>query len=581
MIRRSILVVVVVFAGLAPVVAWADVQQPNGQTVPTGPGCDGGNPTGLLATFACVCDEPGVCNIGERCDPGLAADSCPDQGLNATCESRMWHRPNDDPCIPVHHDGLDPVADAATDPQTFVPTCPLTFTVITRGTALFDNAFGWYNVTDAAPGPSDLHVMLDCGTPAGSSVVLDVRNDPAWDGGEIGFFLLTPEDRGRGGACAGGDCCASIDRFEAGSGYVYYSERRWNPEADPFVHLLVYDSQAWERKFYFAWEDTYNAPNNDFTDLVTAVEGVECSGAGVDCETGEIGACGLGVQACEGGTLTCVSIRPSSAERCNGVDDDCDGETDDAAPCDDAYEICVNGECVPDCTLGEEFACPIDYACDLGSGVCVEEPCMDVACPEGEVCRGGACVGACEGVVCPHGQTCTGDRCVDLCANAGCAVGEVCDRGVCLPGCNQCNGMLCAAGLGCDEASGACVDPSCGAGCPEGTYCQAGECLDACDGAVGPRGQSGVAGQGGDGGGGGGDADGAGDGDGPGGDGADGGGADASCACRAAGVPSGGPDLNLGRVDLNLGGVLLGGVLLGLAGILVARRVRRPGSKER
>lgn len=533
-IRLGILVGAIACAATVSA-AHADVQQPNGQTIPTGPGCDGGDPTGLLATFACVCDREGVCNIGERCDPGLAADSCPDEGRNATCESRMWHRPNDDPCIPAHHDGLDPVADASTDPQTFVPTCPLTFTVVTRGTALFQNAFGWYDVGDTAPSADDLHVMLDCDDPAGTAVVLDVRNDPAWAGGEIGFFLLTPEDRGQGGACAGADCCASVTRFAGGTGHVYFSERRWNPEADPFVHLLVYDSQAWERKFYFAWEDTYNAPNNDFTDLVTGVEGVECSGAGVDCETGAVGACGLGVQACEDGALTCVPLRDASTERCNGVDDDCDGLADDDVTCDEQWEICVNGECVPDCTLGEEFACPIAYACDLDTGVCVEEPCMDVDCPDGEVCRGGACVGACDGVVCPHGQTCTGDRCVDLCANAACALGEVCDRGVCLPGCNQCDGMVCAAGLGCDEASGECVDRSCEPGCPAGEYCAAGSCLDACEGAVCPRGQSCVDGQciEGEAGGGGGDADGDGDGDGP----ADAS-ADASCACRAPGAPA-------------------------------------------
>src|SRR5690349_9479039 len=127
--------------GLAFVLAWgapagAQCMQPSGTPIPTGPGCNGGQTTGLLAAFACACDVEGVCNVGERCDPGLPGTSCPDDGMNATCESRMWHAPNDDPCIPRNSAGLDPIADCSMEPQAFAPTCPLTFTVLTRGTAL-------------------------------------------------------------------------------------------------------------------------------------------------------------------------------------------------------------------------------------------------------------------------------------------------------------------------------------------------------------------------------------------------------------------------------------------------------------
>src|SRR5690348_9140163 len=101
------------------------LQQPNGTQIPTAPGCNGNQPTGLLAAFACACTTPGVCNIGAPC---ASASSC-DDGKHGTCESTMWHAFNDNTCIPSLQSGLDPVADAALTPETFHPTCALTFTV--------------------------------------------------------------------------------------------------------------------------------------------------------------------------------------------------------------------------------------------------------------------------------------------------------------------------------------------------------------------------------------------------------------------------------------------------------------------
>src|SRR5262245_49149857 len=97
--------------------------QPNGQTIPTAPACHASNPTGLLAAFACACTQPNVCNIGSPCsDP----NTC-DDGKHGTCESTMWHAFNDNTCIPSLKSGLDPVAEASTTPETFHPTCALTF----------------------------------------------------------------------------------------------------------------------------------------------------------------------------------------------------------------------------------------------------------------------------------------------------------------------------------------------------------------------------------------------------------------------------------------------------------------------
>jgi hypothetical protein len=482
---------------VVPLFALASYAAPaEAQCMVSMPGCDSGRPTGLLATFACVCDVPGVCNIGEFCSGDPVGAPCPDLGMNATCESRMWHLRNDNSCIPTQSAGLSPATDCSPGIETFAPTCPLTFTVLSRGTAQFRNVFGWYEVTGARPAPEDLHVMLDCDTAPGETAVLDVRSDPSYGGGEVGFFLLTPEGRaGMGGtaACAGGDCCASLARYARGEGFLYFSERAFSDDGS-VTHLNVYDSAVFERKFYFAWEDTFGRSNFDFTDLVTSVEGVECAGAGERCDTGMMGACGVGTTRCERGTLTCTPVITAEAEVCNGVDDDCDGTPDDGATC-GAREVCDQGRCVPNCELSDEFVCDVGFECVASTGFCVETACIGVTCDAGEVCRRGTCAGECEGVVCPHGQQCFRDRCIDPCRSVTCGAGEICRGGLCVPGCGRCDGVACGGGLVCATPGGECSDPSCAGGCGAGTFCRAGTCVDACEGASCPRGAACVAGE--------------------------------------------------------------------------------------
>jgi hypothetical protein len=532
--------------------AWA-LQQPNGAQVPSDLGCHGGSPVGLAATFACVCEDPG-CNIGAPCPGNQDPGSC-DDGQHGVCETTLWHDWNGDACIPANVSGLDPWQDAAVVPETFRPTCPLTFTVLTRGTALFRNAFGWYNVTGQQPTADDLHVMLDCDAQPGTAVVLDVLSDPAYRGGDIGFFLITPEAHGASGQCAGGNCCASLARATAGQGYIYYSERGYNPDAagaDSFIHLLIYDSRITPRKFYFAWEDTFGGSNNDFTDLVTSVEGVECAGGGEPCDTGAAGVCGYGVTVCRGAALDCVPLYEPEPEVCDGIDNDCDGIVDEGAMCPDG-EICQGGQCVPGCEAGSEFDCPTPLVCDFDTKRCVDPACEGVSCAAEQICRDGECVTACDGIICPVGTSCRQGECVDLCRHVQCADGEVCREGLCFAGCGQCNGVVCSTGLSCKVDSGECVDPSCPDGCPAGTYCDDGDCRDACEGAVCPPGQvcrEGVCGTGD------GDWGGGGNGDG------DGGAAAASCACLV-GAPSPPP---LGAA-----------ALLALAALMVLRRRRGGG----
>jgi putative metal-binding protein len=74
--------------------------------------------------------------------------------------------------------------------------------------------------------------------------------------------------------------------------------------------------------------------------------------ADVACGTGLPGACGIGITRCVEGQLLCVQAAAPSADLCNGVDDDCDPETPDGSaeawfgnPCDGADgDLCMEGK---------------------------------------------------------------------------------------------------------------------------------------------------------------------------------------------------------------------------------------------
>ena len=211
--------------------------------------------------------------------------------------------------------------------------------------------------------------------------------------------------------------------------------------------------------------------------------GVVCPGTGTPCAADGVGACGIGVTQCVGAGIVCAPIGVPSMERCDNIDNDCNGAIDDGSGLCTGFDICVTGACVPPCFEG---GCGDGYTC-AASGACVETACIDVPCPAGERCSGGICVGACAGVVCPHSQQCIAGRCADLCDILMCPSGEICVDGACVP---RCPCRTCPSGDTC-LADGSCESPGCDIRiCDPGTYCEAGACLDSCAGAVCPAGQT-------------------------------------------------------------------------------------------
>ncbi|MDP3274318.1 MAG: DUF4114 domain-containing protein [Deltaproteobacteria bacterium] len=379
-------------------------------------------------------------------------------------------------------ESLNALTDAALTPERFVPGCRLTFTLATRGPALFRNSFGWYNATGRAPTDADLHPLIGCDAPQGFVATLDLTREPAYMGGEIGFFLRTPED-GASGTCAGGDCCARPGRV----GRTYFSERRFNPDSlesggSGYVHLLTYDSRAMRDGFYFAWEDLFRGGDNNFTDFVALVSNIVCSGGGGRCDTGMPGVCANGTLQCRAGALACAASTVASAERCDGQDNDCNGSVDEGDSLCPSGQVCDRGTCVPPCL---ERSCFEGFRCSE-RGTCVEDACAMVSCPSGQRCEAGRCLAACDGIVCPGAQQCRAGRCVDPCEGVRCDADQVCVGGTCSPRC-QCR--RCPASETC-QTDGRCVATDCAAvSCPLGQQCISGACRDACTNARCPLGE--------------------------------------------------------------------------------------------
>lgn len=366
-------------------------------------------------------------------------------------------------------ENINALTDAATTPETFIPSCGLTFTVLQRN-AGYQNSFGWYNVTGQPPTQADLHEFLLCTDGVGTTKVLDIKNDPNYLGGEIGFF-------------EGVGNCASPGNYIN----IFYSQKAYNPDGNqqnPFVHLLIYNSTATPNAFYFGWEDLLSGGDNDFDDLTTFVTGITCAGGGGPCNTGNSGICADGTMQCQSGVLSCVQSNQPAAEKCDGLDNDCNAAVDDGDLC-EAGKVCDKGTCVPKCN-GGEFVCGQGEVCNA-NGLCVDIKCAAVTCESGQKCKEGNCVGPCDGVVCPHGQVCRVGVCVDPCAAITCDSGQVCVNGVCT---DNCNCVKCVAGNTC-QPDGRCLNDACiGISCNAGEYCDAnGACQDACTGAVCPEGQ--------------------------------------------------------------------------------------------
>ncbi len=371
-------------------------------------------------------------------------------------------------------EGIDAVKEANAEPGVFAPQCDFNATLVLSQSGA-QAGIAWYNVPqDPSAAPTDVYTIVPAGTPVGQTITsADILADPNYGKGLIGFVLMKNGQR------------------------VYYSEYMRNVLCTGctmpgyWKMALAYNSKQLPSTYYLAFEDwegadatSWQGNDGDFNDKVFRISGVTCVGGGEACDTQKLGVCAHGLTECQpGGELACRAQVTESAEKCDNLDNDCNGMIDDGDNLCDAGLVCDHGTCVPPCRTGE-FACAVGLECD-DAGRCVDPACGGVTCDPGKVCSGGQCVGGCDGVTCPAAQECELGRCVDPCAGVTCDAGKVCEKGICLASC-QCR--PCAAGNVC-ASDGHCVAIGCDTvTCPAGQACIAGACADACQGAVCPGG---------------------------------------------------------------------------------------------
>ena len=292
-------------------------------------------------------------------------------------------------------------------------------------------------------------------------------------------------------ACGQGFACKTVS---AGADGANYCVPTWDWLCDPCTkteqckHLgiegAVCVSHGNDGGFCGApCDDDAGCPAQHACQAVASVEGATSKQCVPKGDSGAIGACGCsaaakkkklattcaivskndngevvgkcpGTRTCEATGLTPCIGPPPSAEKCDGIDNNCNGKTDEGT-CDDT-KACTADACDPSKAKDGKEGCVhnlLQGPCDADGTVCTES----------DACKDGICVPG-PAKNCDDGNPCTIDACD---AAAGCTVtnddGKACDAdgNPCTAG-DACNAGKCEPGAPKKCLSGdACIDAKC------------------------------------------------------------------------------------------------------------------------
>ncbi len=204
----------------------------------------------------------------------------------------------------------------------------------------------------------------------------------------------------------------------------------------------------------------------------------EALGAPIGTACGGTGSCSAGTFACVAGQVVCQGSTGGQPETCNGVDDDCDSIIDEL-PLPGVGGTCTDPGFE---TIGDTGEC------EFGALVCEngQIACDGYVGPRPEVCNGldDDCDGQADATAtCPAaGQMCIAGECASPCAPSEfpCPFGFYCEMlptgNFCLH--DPCADVTCPAGAECDRADGQCHDLCDGITCGPGLECFGGICQD-------------------------------------------------------------------------------------------------------
>jgi MYXO-CTERM domain-containing protein len=197
-------------------------------------------------------------------------------------------------------------------------------------------------------------------------------------------------------------------------------------------------------------------------------------GVGEACGS-TLGTCATGKYVCENGQLKCNTVSMPKVEVCNGEDDDCDGVIDNGT-----FPM-VGMDCVcPDldpAKVGVGVCRGGKYVCRGKAGV-VCEGCIG---PSAEICDGkdNDCDGKADtDAKCPSNFGCREGACTLVCkpGEFPCPSGYKCVADYCVP--QRCAQVTCQGDQHCDEMTGKCVDRCAGIMCNAPAMCIQGQCVD-------------------------------------------------------------------------------------------------------